>query len=71
MSNDARRVSIGFEGGQVLAVRVTEKSLSALESALAAGGWHELRAEEAVIRVDLTRVVYVSAETDEQHVGFG
>ncbi len=68
----ARRVSIGFQGGQVLALRVSDKQLSALNQALVAGsGWHEIEAEDGPVRVELAQIVYVSADRDESHVGFG
>lgn len=68
-----RRVSIGFEGGQVLSVRVAEGPLRELGAALAAGGggWHELSGEEQTVSVDLARIVYLSSDSDEPHVGFG
>jgi hypothetical protein len=72
MPSGLRRISIGFHGGQVLALRVSEAQLSALNQALlAAGGWHDIEGEEGPVRVDLARVVYVSADKDESHVGFG
>ena len=37
-----KRVSIGFRGGQVLAVRVDEETLVALKGAVGGSGWHEL-----------------------------
>jgi hypothetical protein len=66
-----QRVSIGFEGGQVLSARLTPESLSALQSALPGGGWHELATDEGVAHVDLARIVYVRVESDELRVGFG
>jgi hypothetical protein len=66
-----RRIGIGFQGGQVLALRVTDEQLSSLTRALAAGGWHEIEAEEGPVRLDLGQVVYVRAESDELRVGFG
>jgi hypothetical protein len=66
------RVSIGFAGGQVLAVRVAAADLEALTGALgSAGGWHELRCEDGAVRVDLAQVAYVRVDSDEQRVGFG
>jgi hypothetical protein len=67
------RISIGFRGGQVLAVRVVDKDLTALERALEKGGdgWHELAVEDGSVRVDLGAVVYVRTEADELRVGFG
>ena len=66
-----RRISVGFQGGQVLALRVTDGQLEKLYAALGEGGWHEVDAEDGPVRVYLGQVVYVSADSDEAHVGFG
>jgi len=66
-----RRVTVGFEGGQVLALRVDEQQLKALEKALGGEGWHAVDAEDGPVRLDLGKVVYLSAESQEPHVGFG
>jgi hypothetical protein len=71
MPAGARRVSIGFQGGQALAIRVSDEELKALNKALGGGGWHNIDSEDGPVRVDLGQVVYVSAESDELHVGFG
>jgi hypothetical protein len=71
MSPAARRISVGFQGGQVLALRVSDEQLKSLNKALGATGWHEVASEDGPVRVDLAQVVYVSAESDELHVGFG
>ena len=66
-----RRVSVGFKGGQVLALRVPEAELQSLNGALSGGGWHELQTEDGPVRLDLGNVVYVRVEDEEQRVGFG
>ena len=71
MSPSFRRVSVGFHGGQVLALRVSDDALDGLHGALGGGGWHELATEDGPVRLDLNQVVYVRAEDDEQRVGFG
>jgi hypothetical protein len=71
MSKSHRRVSVGFQGGQVLALRVTDEQLETLYRALGAGGWHELETEEGPVRLDLGQVVYVRCEDSDQRVGFG
>jgi hypothetical protein len=72
MASGSRRVSIGFKGGQVLALRVGDEQLSALNQALVgASGWHDIEAEDGPVRVDIGQVVYLSADKDESHVGFG
>jgi hypothetical protein len=65
------RVSVGFQGGQVLALRVSEEQLGELHKSLGGGGWHELQSEDGPVRLDLSQVVYVRSEIDDQRVGFG
>jgi hypothetical protein len=71
MASAARRVSIGFQGGQVLAARISDEELSSLKKALGTAAWHEIKSEDGPLRVDLGQVVYVSADSDEPRVGFG
>jgi len=66
-----RRISIGFQGGQVLALRVSDEQLKGLYEALDGGGWHELETEDGPVRVYLGQVVYVRAEDEDSRVGFG
>jgi len=70
MAPSGRRISVGFQGGQVLSLRVSEQALKALEKALGAGGWHEIESDEGDVRLDLGQVVYVRAETEDLRVGF-
>ena len=68
----SRRISVGFKGGQVLALRVSEEQLAALNAALERGeGWHEVAGEEGPVRLNVGQVVYVGADSQEPRVGFG
>ena len=67
----SQKVNIGFAGGPVLSARVTPATSTTLRDALAAGGWHELEAEDGTIDLDLSKVVYVLVDTDAHRVGFG
>lgn len=71
MASATRRVTVGFQGGQVLALRLTDAQLKALNDTLGTVGWHEIESEDGPVRIDLGQVVYVSAESDEARVGFG
>jgi hypothetical protein len=71
MTTPPRRVTMGFQGGQVLALRLTDEQLKALDKALGTTGWHEIDSEDGPVRVDLGQVVYVSADRDDSRVGFG
>ena len=67
-----RRVSIGFEGGQVLPLRLTEDKLGELRKALSGGseGWHEVEAEDGSVVLNLAKVVFLRVDAEEQRVGF-
>lgn len=65
-----RRVSVGFQGGQVLALRVTDEQLETLYRALGDGGWHELETEDGPVRIHLGQVVYIRMDEGDQRVGF-
>lgn len=70
MASRLRSVSIGFQGGQVLAVRVEGEALEALHRALGSTGWHELAADDGPVRLDLGQVVFVRSDDGEHRVGF-
>jgi hypothetical protein len=73
MSDDEKpqKISIGFLGGQVLAARVADDELAKLRSALNAGGWHDLTADDGTVALDLSKVVYVLVDHEGHRVGFG
>jgi hypothetical protein len=71
MASGDIRVSVGFQGGQVLALRVSDDQLKSLNKSLGSSGWHELETEDGPVRLDLGQVVYVRSESDEPRVGFG
>jgi len=67
-----QKISIGFAGGQVLALRVSGDALELLNGALQSDrGWLELACEDGVVRLDLGQVAYVRVDSDEPRVGFG
>jgi len=66
------RASIGFSGGQVLAVRVDSDALVALREALGDDQrLYDLELEDGTVAIDLTQVAYVRVDSDEPRVGFG
>ena len=73
VAEDVKRADLGFQGGQVLSVRVTQKDYDSLRSALEnerADRWYELKTQDSDISVDLSQVVYVRIDTEDQRVGF-
>jgi hypothetical protein len=67
-----QKISIGFEGGQVLGARVQPDELSKLRDALGhSDGWYDLTAEDGTVALHLKRVVYVLVDHEDHRVGFG
>ena len=67
------RLDVGFQGGQVLAVRASNEAYDGLLTALGddkASRWHTLETDDSEILVDLSQVVYVRRESGDQRVGF-
>lgn len=71
MATETRRVEIGFNGGQVAAVRLAEDDLAGLRKALEQGdGWHNLAAQDDELVLDLRQVVFLRVEGTSRAVGF-
>ena len=68
---DAQRVEIGFEGGQVVSVRLTDDELKALRKQVEKGGWHDVETEDGVLAVYLGKVTFLRIDSGEHQVGFG
>jgi hypothetical protein len=66
----AQRVEIGFEGGQVVSVRLAEEDLKELRRELETGGWHDLHTEDGVVSLYLDKVSFLRIDSGEQRVGF-
>ncbi|HEX6024621.1 MAG TPA: hypothetical protein VFZ00_21710 [Solirubrobacter sp.] len=71
-SNAVRRTALGFQGGQVLALRLPEEVLNQLRDTLKEGRerWMEVEASDGAVLVDIGQVVYLRVESDEHKVGF-
>ena len=68
----AKRVDIGFSGGQVLSLRIPDAAYRSLSEEVRSGsqGWHQVEAEDSDVSVNLGQVVYVRLDTEQQRVGF-
>jgi hypothetical protein len=67
---DAQKVEIGFEGGQVVAVRLGEDELKNLRKQVEKGGWHDVKTEDGVLSVYLGKVAFLRIDSGEHRVGF-
>jgi hypothetical protein len=68
---NAQRVEIGFEGGQVISVRLTEDDLKDLRKQLEKGGWHDVHTDDGVLALYLGKVAFLRIESGDHRVGFG
>jgi hypothetical protein len=67
----AERVSIGFSGGQVVEVKIDDGKLRDLRKALEKrDGWIDLDADEGMVSIDLSQVVFIRSATTPQKIGF-
>ena len=71
-SNAVRRTALGFQGGQVLSLRLPEEVLVTLRDTLKEGKerWVEVEAADGAVLIDVGQVVYSRVESDEHRIGF-
>jgi hypothetical protein len=69
---DYRRAAIGFEGGQVLSLRLSDEQLTSLKESLQGNreGWLEIEAADGAVLISVDEVCYLRVESDEHRVGF-
>jgi hypothetical protein len=71
MAEDMKRVEVGFGGGQVMSVRVSDSARTALREAVQrAQGWHDLETEDGSVSLDLAQVVFVRTAGAPHTIGF-
>jgi len=65
------KIEIGFEGGQVVPVRIDEAALEGLRTALkSSDGSHEISYEEGTLILDLGKVIFLRITSNATKVGF-
>ena len=67
-----RRVALGFHAGGALSLRLANEKLEELQRLLTSGesGFREIQAEDGAVLVNLSQVIYVRVESNEQRIGF-
>jgi len=69
---DAERVSIGFNGGQVVEVKLEPQKLKELRKALEKPeGWIDVDTESGNVSLDLRQVCFLRSATAPASIGFG
>jgi hypothetical protein len=65
------KVSIGFQGGGGISVRVEDDALGSLRDALKAGdAWVDLDTADGRVSLKTGEVVYVSTDSGDHKIGF-
>jgi hypothetical protein len=69
---ETRRVEVGFTGGQVILMRLDERSHDQLRRAVQEGKqrWYEVETVDGVVGLDLGQVSFLKLESAEHKVGF-
>jgi hypothetical protein len=67
---DAQKVEIGFEGGQVISVRLGDDELEDLRKRVEKGGWHDVKTEDGVVALYVGKVAFLRIDSGEHRVGF-
>ena len=71
MADQRARVDIGFQGGQVLALRLDKAVFDQLRKAVEGDQrFYDVDAGESTVTLDLSQVVYLRVETEDHRVGF-
>lgn len=67
---ELKKVEIGFEGGQVLPLRIDEEQLRSLRAQVEQGGWHDIETEEGTLSVYVGKIAFLRTAAGQQRVGF-
>ena len=71
MATEAKRIEIGFDGGQVVSVRLNDDGMQHLREAVERdNGWYDLETEEGTFSLDLGKVVFVRGAGGSHSIGF-
>ena len=69
--DEARRVEVGFSGGQAITLRLTQKGYDGLRKDVQrGGGWTEVESEDGIVSLNLEAIVFMKLDTGEHRVGF-
>jgi hypothetical protein len=67
---DAQKVEIGFEGGQVIAVRMRDDELKDLRKQVEKGGWHDVKTEDGELALYVGKIAFLRIDSGDHRVGF-
>jgi len=65
-----QKVEIGFEGGQVIPVRIGADQLKDLRKQVEKGGWHDIETEDGILSVYVGKVAFLRIDATAHRIGF-
>lgn len=69
--DQAKRVEVGFAGGQAIVLRLSERDYDDLRKAVRNGkGWQELDTPDGPVALNVGEVVFIKREPEEHRIGF-
>lgn len=71
MAAERISVEIGFDGGQVIPVKLTEAEVKDLRGVVSRGkSPHELETEEGLLVLDMDKVIFIRISSGAKTIGF-
>jgi hypothetical protein len=68
---EAKRVEVGFSGGQAITLRLNDRAYADLRKAVQGrDGWYEVETADGPVALDSGQVVFVKREAPEHRIGF-
>jgi hypothetical protein len=68
---EMKRIEVGFDGHQVITLKLDDKQLSDLRKGLSDGGWQTVVTDDGEVDIDLSKVAFVRVAGGHGSVGFG
>jgi hypothetical protein len=68
--DETRRVEVGFNGGQTIILRLTQKGYDGFRKDVQRGGWTEVESADGLVSINLDAVLFVKLDTGDHRVGF-
>ena len=63
-------MEVGFNGGQTIILRLTQKGYDGLRKDVQRGGWTDVESADGLVSVNLDTVLFVKLDAGDHRVGF-
>jgi hypothetical protein len=69
--SELNKVEVGFDGQQVISLRLGDDELTGLRKQLPDGGWLTVGTEDGEVDIDLGKVAFLRVASGGHSIGFG